>query len=240
MALFSGSHASVILGMSMGVNVIYPDVANKNFPPAVLYLLHGLSDDHTMWIRRSNVERYCDGKNLCVVVPSGHSSFYTDMKYGLKYFTYLCEELPRFIENSFNISDLREKTFAAGLSMGGYGAVKMGLTYPERFSKRAAFSGCFEPDKHKDIFEFSNVYGDSVAADDDVFILLEKAAKSGAFLPKIYQLCGNSDFVLPDNIRFAESAKILGYDIVYEQSPGNHEWDFWDRSVKKALAWMLD
>ena len=240
MALFSISHAAGYLGMNVGITVIYPDGADKNNPPKVLYLLHGLSDDDTMWLRRSNVERYNDGKNLCIVMPTGHRGFYTDMTYGLQYFSYLSLYLPKFIENSFNVATGRENTFAAGLSMGGYGAMKLALTYPERFSKVAAFSGAFEPDMHKEIFEFSYVYGEKISPENDIFALLEKAKNSGNPLPKIFQACGNSDFVLQDNINFAKRAKDLDYDINYEQTPGNHEWEFWDRNIKKTLAWLME
>ncbi|PWM45149.1 MAG: esterase [Clostridiales bacterium] len=239
-ALFSISHAAGYLGMNVGITVVYPDGADKNNPPKVLYLLHGLSDDDTMWLRRSNVERYNDGRNLCIVMPTGHRSFYTDMKRGLQYFSYLSLYLPKFIENTFNVATGRENTFAAGLSMGGYGAVKLGLTYPERYSKVASFSGCFEPDKHKEIFEFSDVYGDEISSENNVFTLLENAEAANKPLPKIFQACGNSDFVLQDNINFAEKAKALNYDIIYEQTPGNHEWEFWDRNIKKTIAWLME
>ena len=89
-----------------------------------LYLLHGLSDDHTIWLRRTSIERYATEYGICVVMPCGHRSFYTDMKYGGKYYTYIAKELPRVIREFFNVSDKREDNYIAGLSMGGYESTK--------------------------------------------------------------------------------------------------------------------
>ena len=105
-----------------------------------LYLLHGLSDDHTIWLRRTSIERYATEYGICVVMPCGHRSFYTDMKYGGKYYTYIAKELPRVIREFFNVSDKREDNYIAGLSMGGYGALKIGLREHGSFCAAAGLS----------------------------------------------------------------------------------------------------
>ena len=102
-------------------------------PPPVLYLLHGLSDDDTIWLRRTSIERYVAPLGLAVVMPQVHRSFYTDEHYGGAYWTFLSDELPRLVHEWFRVSDRREETFVAGLSMGGYGALKWALRQPERF-----------------------------------------------------------------------------------------------------------
>ena len=114
--------------MTSSVNVVLPQntsgqiglkgVAADDGCP-VLYLLHGMSDDHSTWIRRTSVERYATQYGLALVMPNAHRSYYTDMACGLKYWTYVSEELPRLMHTFFKISDRREDTFVAGLSMGG-------------------------------------------------------------------------------------------------------------------------
>jgi enterochelin esterase-like enzyme len=103
----------------------------------VLYLLHGHSDDHTAWQRWTSIERYVEGLNLAVVMPAGYLSFYTDMAYGPRYGQFISEEVPAVVHDLFPLSSEREDTFVAGLSMGGYGAFKLALTYPERFAAAA-------------------------------------------------------------------------------------------------------
>ena len=110
-------------------------------PPPVLYLLHGLSDDDTIWLRRTSIERYAAPLGLAVVMPQVHRSFYTDQAYGGRYWTFLTEELPELVGSLFRVSDRREDTFVAGLSMGGYGALKWALRHPERFAAAASLSG---------------------------------------------------------------------------------------------------
>src|SRR5690606_35149889 len=115
----------------------------------VLYLLHGLSDDDTIWLRRTSIERYVAGLGLAVVMPNVHRSFYADMAYGGQYWTFLTEELPRVAGDFFPLSDAREDNYVAGLSMGGYGAFKWALSYPERFAAAGSLSGVLDLAKHQ-------------------------------------------------------------------------------------------
>src|SRR5438874_3796642 len=133
MALFQCSFFSDVLALSVSAHVLIPQQTSRQVglssavKPggkfAVLYLLHGLSDDHTIWMRRTSIERYAAVKNLAVVMPAAARSFYQDMASGPRYWTYLSEELPALMQSFFPISNARERTFAAGLSMGGYGAL---------------------------------------------------------------------------------------------------------------------
>jgi S-formylglutathione hydrolase FrmB len=109
--------------------------------PKVLYLLHGYSDDHSIWMRRTSVERYAAEHHLAVIMPAVNHSFYTNEVQGERYWDYISEELPRAMHRFFRLSDKPEDTFVAGLSMGGYGAMKLALTHPERFGAAASFCG---------------------------------------------------------------------------------------------------
>jgi carboxylesterase len=103
-------------------------------PPPVLYLLHGMSDDDTIWLRRTSIERYAAPLGLAVVMPQVHRSFYTDQAYGGRYWTFLTEELPELVGSLFRVSDRREDTFVAGLSMGGALALRLAAKHGDAIS----------------------------------------------------------------------------------------------------------
>ena len=138
------------LGVQVSVFVLLPPMdvmQQKKTKLPCLYLLHGLSDDHTMWMRQTRLEYYARRYRAAIVMPAVNRSFYTDMAQGAKYFTFVSEELPEVMERYFPISDNRKDRFAAGLSMGGYGAMKLGLRCPDRYAAIASFSGALEMEK---------------------------------------------------------------------------------------------
>ena len=134
MAFTEFHYYSETLEIDVSVNVILPETRimaqQEGKPLPTLYLLHGLSDDHTHWVRQTRLEFYARKYRLAIIMPCVNRSFYTDMKRGAKYFTFVSEELPRVMEMYFPLSSRREDRFAAGLSMGGYGATKFGLRLP--------------------------------------------------------------------------------------------------------------
>ena len=145
MAVMNIEYYSQVLDMEWGVNVLYPDANRVEEPDCkdipVLYLLHGMSGNHNSWLKRTNVERILRGTNLIVIMPNTSNGWYTDTQYGFDYYTALAEELPQVMKRFFpNMTSKREKTFIAGLSMGGYGSFKLALA-TNRFSLAASFSG---------------------------------------------------------------------------------------------------
>ena len=142
MAFLRVDFYSEALGSGTGMNVLLPEAAQGiGFDASagtgalpVLYLLHGLSDDHTAWMRRTSLERYAASRRLAVVMPCGGRSFYTNEAHGGRYWDFISEELPRAVQSFFPVSRRREDTFAAGLSMGGYGALKLALRHPDRYA----------------------------------------------------------------------------------------------------------
>ena len=145
MALLTWNFHSQTLGISASANVVLPQSAvekGKKLP--VLYLLHGLSDDHTIWQRRTSIERYVEPLGLAVVMPAVNRSFYANMAHGPRYWDFISEELPRLARSFFPLSDKRSDTFVAGLSMGGYGAFKLALSHPDRFAAAASLSGTLD------------------------------------------------------------------------------------------------
>src|SRR5687767_5064296 len=147
MAFFDCHFFSDTLAMTVSTHVLIPQQskgqigiesgpARETYP--TLFLLHGLSDDHTIWTRRTSIERYATAKNIAVVMPAVGRSFYQDMASGPRYWNFVSEELPGIMRQFFPLSSKREDTFAAGLSMGGYGALRLGLARPEKFAAAAS------------------------------------------------------------------------------------------------------
>ncbi len=245
MALLQVEFFSHVLGRCTGMNVILPQ--NTKGPLPALYLLHGLSDNHTIWLRRTSVERYADNYPLAIIMPDGGRSFYTDMAEGDRYFTFISEELPEICENMFQLSKKREDRFAAGLSMGGYGAMKLGLACPDRYAAVASLSGALQmdPKYHMEqpeefMQELIRIFGNPdkfIGSGNDLFALAQKLAKKPQMAPKMYVACGTEDFLLQGNRMFKRLFQ-KAFNMTYEESPGTHEWGFWDAYIQKVLAFL--
>ncbi|WP_026486724.1 alpha/beta hydrolase [Caldanaerobius polysaccharolyticus] len=257
MALIHCDFFSEVLGVSTSMYVILPQATSNQIgmkgrtvssKHPTLYLLHGLSDDHTIWLRRTSIERYVAPLGLAVVMPAVGRSFYTDMKNGYRYWTFISEELPALARSFFPLSDRREDNFVAGLSMGGYGAFKLALRCPDRYAAAASLSGVMDIVSHAKnasapMFaeEMYNIFGDPQSiegSDNDLFYLAAKVANSGGPKPKLYQCCGTEDFLYNENIAFRDYCKKLNLDITYEEGPGQHEWGFWDEYIQRVLKWL--
>jgi putative tributyrin esterase len=214
-------------------------------PPPVLYLLHGLSDDDTIWLRRTSVERYVAPLGLAVVMPQVHRSFYTDEVYGGRYWTFLSEELPELVGSLLRVSDRREDTFVAGLSMGGYGALKWALRQPGRFAAAASLSGALDVaglrtrrTRPQDPRLFERCFGDrELAGSDDDLLGLLTAADPGT-LPALRVSCGTEDELTEDNRRFVVAASSAGVPVTTDFGPGAHDWAYWDAGIQDVLAWL--
>ncbi len=255
MGTFTGDFYSESLRMTTQLNVIFPDVSNDVTPvvngePSVLYLLHGLAANAGEWTRFSKIEYYAKKYNLIVIMPEVQRSFYINAAYGLPYFTYVAEELPKICKTWFHLPDSREKTFIAGESMGGYGAAKCMLCHPEQYAAAGVLSGVLDfPRIAADIAEerwsdvspqelFAILGSDmQVREEDDVLKLVEKAAKQPN-RPRLIQICGTDDFLYEDNQTFRETAQKAGYGHTYLEWQGDHEWPFWDVAIQRAIQFF--
>ena len=250
MALASLKIFSECLGRATGVEVIIPqrsttgeigvDSKRRKEKYPVLYLLHGLSDDETIWMRRTSIERYATKHGIAVVMPNGDRSFYTDIESarGLKYFKFITEELPSIICDLFPVSDKRCDTVIGGNSMGGYGALKAALRNPEKYGKVIALSSVADILAQKERFRetLAGVFGEMVnIPESEELFALSKSAAEGDMKPSIYIAVGRADYMYEDNLRLAKHLESLGYDLRYEDGAGAHSWDFWDEYIQKGL-----
>ena len=218
------------------MTVILPDAGRGPFP--VFYLLHGLSDDHTIWLRRTSIERYVAGVPLIVVMPDGGRSFYCDAVSGLPYEQYMLEDVIGFVDRTFATIPRRKGRVIGGLSMGGYGALKLALKYPDRFCSAVSHSGCL--DAARLVREQQNpermlIFGRRPdGGKDDLFAIARKLKRGKA--PALRIDCGTEDFLLDHNRRFHAHLKRLRLPHEYEEFPGAHTWDYWDRHVQEEIA----
>lgn len=249
MAFLQCDFFSETLRISSSMNVILPqaphEVKAKPFP--YLLLLHGLSDDHTSWMRKTSIERYACEKGLAVVMPAANRSFYTNMFDGPAYWDFISNELPEISERFFPLSNKREDKFVGGLSMGGYGAIKMGLSKPRNYAAAISLSGALDlrvrpDDWEKRLPEWKRIFGPNDALqnrDDDLFALAKRHSRTSLKDElKLYIACGTEDQLYPSNASFRACLKQCHIDFTYEEGPGEHNWKYWDQQIQHALRWL--
>lgn len=260
MATFNGNLYSRSLGMNTQVVVMFPDYpddmghSSRYQKNRVLYLLHGASCNAADWGHLTNVQYYARKYNYTVVMPEVQLGMYANMRYGLDYYTYISQELPEKIQSFFRIPTEREDTFLAGLSMGGYGAGKIGFRNPEQYGGIACFSALIDmkqqtdmirsrPEKMPpqfDLRHWTGVFGDDLRIDpqeDDLFEIVKRVAQRKD-RPAFFQSCGTNDHLYTQNRRFREHLESLNYGHTYLEWKDGHTWPFWDRSLELAMRFF--
>lgn len=248
MAVFRGTAYSACLKRNTNINVIFPDRSNDVDPLyedelKVLYLLHGLSGSEEEWLRFSKIEYYAKKYNFIVIMPAADRSFYCNTKAGIAYFDYVADELPQICRRWLNISSARENTFIAGESMGGYGAVKIGLSRPQNYAGIASLSGVLNYDAFKQLVAESewtemDISELELLEDGTTPLSLAMEAAGDPDRPKLIQLCGTEDFLYADNQIFRKALEEKGYGHIYLEGPGDHEWPYWDKAVQYAFMFF--
>lgn len=261
MALIQANFVSESLARTVTINVILP--ADKLTLPGMpkkeqkpfktLYLLHGILGNYTDWVSGTKLQRWAEEKDLAVVMPSGDNMFYVDQEAAHNYYgEYIGRELVEITRKMFPLSHKREDTFIAGLSMGGYGAIRNGLKYHETFGYVAGLSsaliidGLEERTNDHPMFMERRDYAETIFgdlskvknSDKNPEWLVKKLKEEGAELPKLYMCCGLSDSLLEPNRKLKNFFLEQGADLTYEEGPGAHEWDFWNTYIKKIIDWL--
>ena len=239
------------------VNVILPEVhknapgiGNPGTPYKTLYLFHGLTGNYTNWLRKSSIERYANEYRIAVVMPDAGRSWFTDTAYGEKYLTFIAEELPQVCRSYFvGMSDKREDNYVAGLSMGGYGAMKIALTYPGAFAGCVSLSGSLDitrKNRPRDLNQWRALFGYDLQDFDeltgtkhDLFSLVEKNHSEGLPFPKLFLWCGTEDHLLNINRDMRDLLEKLGIEHCYSESQGNHSWKWWDLHIQDGLRFLF-
>ena len=256
MALIQVNYVSSALQRTVPLQVILP--VDKLTPDGklpeekkfkTLYLLHGFLGNYTDWVSGTRIQRWAEERDLAVVMPSGDNAFYVDRPAtGNCYGRFIGEELVEVTRRMFPLSRKREDTFIGGLSMGGFGAMRNGLKYHDTFGAVISFSSVLEllkvvpssvSQRMNMEFEeglFGNLDEAVVSDKNPIWLASELAGKAG--LPKIYLACGTEDRLITHSRNFRALLAECGFDVTYEESPGDHNWDFWDTYIKKAIDWL--
>lgn len=234
-------------GTTVGFNIIFPrDYAagTKRYP--VLYLLHGYTDHYPAWVSYSGITQYARGYPQIVVMPEGDNGFYTNSyaDKDLAWEDFILLDLIHYVDSHYRTVASRQGRAIAGLSMGGYGAMKLGLKYPQMFSATASLSGAFGAARWKRPIEdpvfqklVEGVYGppdNPARAAEDPFELIKKVPE--ALRPQLYISVGSGDFLLDENREFVKLLGELKVPYEYREFPGKHEWPVWDREIQVVLG----
>ncbi len=248
---------SEALGRQMKYRVLLPagyDQAPRRY--ATLYLLHGLSGDFTDWETRSRLIDHVRGLPLMVVMPDGQDAWYTNSASEPRdrFEDYIVRDLLRDVDAKFRTVQARYMRAIAGLSMGGYGALKLGLKYPGTFQFVGSFSGALKvaadpefgkptgPNANAKFFEqMQRIFGPAgskTRLENDVYLLAAKA--DPARMPFFYVDCGTEDGLLQANREFV--ALLTKQKIAYEyrERPGAHSWAYWDHQLPEMLRVMRE
>jgi putative tributyrin esterase len=242
---------SKLVNATLPYNVILPtdyDTA-RSTRYSVLYLLHGLTGHYSDWVSRTNIADYASAYRIIVVTPEGNDSWYTDSATVPtdKYETYILQELIPDVQQRYRTIEARYGRAIAGLSMGGYGAIKFGLKSPQTFAFAASMSGAFGVTRftEKDtgpLWEASlklfGPLGSETRKANDLFEIIEKLpAGRVQSLPYFYFDCGTEDspLIFPYNRQLAELMFEKKIPHEYRELPGDHSWAYWDRQVQEIL-----
>ena len=219
-----------------------------------VYLLHGLTSDYNEWLYRSHVEKYSERNNIAVVMPSAENSFYVDS--GLvndDFDRFIGQEIVEETRRMLPLSRKREDTFIGGDSMGGFGALRLGMKYSDTFSKILSFSAAihmfeFEPGdpRRGSVCDEDKVFGDFQTArnsDKNPAVVLrqlsERVARGETSYPEIFMICGLQDGLLPANRSFHEKLQNYPIKVIYQEHDGDHSHFYWDAHLEEMLKWAL-
>ncbi len=246
------------INRKVSVDVIVPfDSKVRQHPKGEIFrtlmLLHGMRDNNFIWTLETRIHSLAERYNICVIMPNGENGFYLnhDDSYTL-YEDFVCGELLDMMRTLLPISDKREDTFIGGFSMGGYGSLRNGLKHHDVFSKICALSPGLTPE-----------YAENYSSDDPVFFhrpefvrshmgdlkeaknsdknplwLIDKLAAEGVELPEIYMTTGTEDPLISANHEIAEHLRKAGAKFTAFSEPGIHDWDFINRQLERAIAWL--
>ena len=243
---------SQLIGKTLPYNVVLPrdyqTSPRTRYP--VLYLLHGYSGHYSDWVTRTNLADYATEYRMIVVTPEGNDGWYTDSA-GIttdKYESYILQELIPDVDRRFRTIQARYARAIAGLSMGGYGALKFGLKYPDRFVFAGSLSGATataawtEEDLkgmtaiRDSLFGVFGPVGSETRKRNDIYeITRGLTAARIAALPYFYLDCGTEDFLIDMNQKFAALLREKKIPHEYRELPGNHNWEYWDQQVREVL-----
>ena len=263
MTIFQANTYSEALKRNVPYHVVLPNDVPEMFrannphydrPMKSLYLYHGYAGNSLDWLTGTQAQDVAGRYNLAIILPSGENSFYLNGQgSGSAYETYVGEELVDYITKTFGLSRKKEDIFVGGLSMGGFGALHTGLKFPETFSKIIALSSAIivheiatlEPGTDNGMADYDyyvKVFGDLKAlptSQNNPEVLLQELKAAGKDIPEIYLACGTEDFLIERNRQFNQFLVEHEAPVTYVESPGQHDWKFWNEHLERGVKWLF-
>lgn len=215
---------SKALGRRVTYTAIVPEMGAAEGPYKLLYMLHGKSDDHRGWLYYSNLERYVRSLPFLVVLPDGATSFWMNAGARERYEDFVIEDLDGHVRKTFRVAP--GKAAIGGLSMGGYGAMRYGLRYPDKFGSVWA---------HSSAFFTSEAFAEVGFANEDADLRAIVLASDPQSFGDISFDCGRDDFLIEQNRAFHRFLTEQGIAHNYYEHDGAHTWEYWDTHVREAL-----
>ena len=198
-----------------------------------------------IWPQRADLARLANRYNVVIALPDGVRSFWIDQAYGLKYGQWVGEELPRILRSTLRISISRDDTYVAGLSMGGYGAMRAAFDYPETFGGAVSLSGTLDVaeeafrGRHPDLYEIGFGNAADPRPEDDLVRRLRETPLECPKDVRLFACCGTEDRLFDQNQRFVEAADGAGLDLSWGEGPGGHDFTFWNEWLPVGLDTVI-
>jgi len=247
MALLNCIYTSEVLGVKTGMNVVLPEGVEDMSRVHVFTLLHGLDGNYLTWAANTKIQQLAEELKVAVIMPDAKNSFYCKTVAGEDYYTHIAYELPRVARRFFNLSGDRCKNHIGGISMGGFGAMKIGLLNPEIYATIGSLSSVMDverqllssaglSDHEREVLK--NAFGEKPSirgSENDIMFLAERVSSA----PAIYQFCGTEDFLYRDNWRFLAHARSIGLNVTYAEAPGQHLWPVWAKQIWEYIPWAI-
>ncbi len=260
--------ASKILDRDIRASVYLPpsyaDKRHTGVRFAVVYLLHGLGDNHHAWPRLGKIKPTLDrlihtGKlsPVIVVMPDAASSWYVnDLRSdgNGRVFDAFRTDLIAAVDARYPTAACRQGRAIGGLSMGGYGALLLGFARPHRYAAVFSLSGAvfaenLSADRERRKFLaglFRGVHGEPIRderlAEWNIFDRL-KPVTAGESTPQVWLSAGDDDFfpsIVSGTVRVFQILQRAKIPAELRVDDAAHHWSYWRRSVAPALTWASD
>jgi S-formylglutathione hydrolase FrmB len=242
------------LGRTKKISILLPSKHDLNTRYPVLYLLHGLTGAHDDWWTKTKLREYVQNTPLIVVMPDGENSWYVNsvMETNDRFEDYIVHDVSQYVQKLYSIDTARQAI--AGLSMGGYGATMLGLRHPAKYRFVGSLSGAItvprgmndttRPAERSLYPSLKRAFGEKPSTSKnghDIFQLYRQTSKDS--LPYVYMAIGTQDVYrsfLPAHRAFTDLLRAYGAAYEYHETPGAHNWQYWDKEIQPLLKRMRE
>lgn len=240
MAILTLTRAWTRLEEQTTIHVILPNEIQSDRKLQVLWLLHGLGDNGSGFIRKTNLEVLTKYTNLAVITPEMNRSFYMNLHNGLPYWDYLTKQVMPEMRKLLPLSSDRQDNFVGGTSMGGFGALKLAFTHPEWFSAVMPMSPVVDLSELPAMMPDAQGILDGIAPEHYLETLAEQSPSEQLRQLRFFYCIGDQDELKPTNDRFVQYMRNdLKLPVDYHTGAGGHDWLYWQRMLPEMLTWLL-